>query len=76
MTITSKTISLIRNSVISISLIRKSTQSISLIRNSVKSVSIKIGKFFQLRLLGYFDPYTLSTWDSVLLGDMDGELMP
>lgn len=76
MTITSKTISFIRNSVLSISLIRKSAQSISLIRNSVKSVSIKIGRFFQLRLIGYYDPDTLSDWDSVFLGDMDGELMP
>ena len=59
-----------------ISLIRKSVKSISLFRNSVKSIGIKIGGFFQLRLLGYYDPDTLSDWDSVLLGDMDGETMP
>lgn len=46
-------------------------RTINLIRNSVKSISIKIGGFFQLHTLGYFDPSLLSVWDSSLLTNMD-----
>lgn len=46
-------------------------RTINLIRNSVKSISIKIGGFFQLHTLDYFDPSLLSVWDSSLLTNMD-----